>query len=180
MHFAHHSGGPVLSQLSRWEDSRIFPLEFSERLPGNHSLRRSCLWRKLLFKITTVWRDLFTALEGMSWALPPYTSILSFSTTGMVGPPRSQMGACDVSPCGWPEAALRRAGLPCSSFHVDKWEWMSARSGPLCCLLLSWGDSPALRATDRITDPHIFRNQVKKYGFKPAMTLFIEVKLSWT
>lgn len=48
--------------------SHIFSLKFSGGLPGSHSLGRSWLWRKLLFKITTVGSDPYAfPTTGHSW-----------------------------------------------------------------------------------------------------------------
>lgn len=123
MHFAHHSGDLCFLSFLDEKTPGSFHWNFLKGSQETIAQGEAACEGNCSLKSQPCGEIFSQHWRKTQRALPPHTSILAFSTTGTVGRPRSQVGACNVSPCGWPELALRRAGQPCSSFHMDKWEW---------------------------------------------------------
>ena len=114
----------------------IFPWTFW-KAPTKPQPKEKLLWRKRLFKITTIWSDPSVVMEWVQGAHVLTFLFYPFLPQGAVDPPRSQMGAWNVQPRGRPEAPLGRARLLCSLFREDTRKRTSAPLGSLRCLRLT-------------------------------------------
>lgn len=132
------------------------------RVPGEPSLGRSCQWRKPLFKLIVICGDPLAAMEWVQWALPPYTWVSPFPTTGCCWSTRKPDRAGSVPP---------HSGLWWFSYLALYSIWTNGSSA---CRSTKHGG----RATDSVTDLLTFRNWTIKSGVRPAVTLSIEVKIT--
>lgn len=109
------------------------------RVPGDPSLGRSCQWRKPLFKLIVICGDPLAAMEWVQWALPPYTWVSPFPTTGCCWSTRKPDRAGSVPPHGglWWFSYLALYSIWTNGSSVVPAAQPNVVAGPQIALLIS-------------------------------------------